>query len=76
MKDFARYLKKVIEGGGNVYLRVVKTTRWQRQKGDELLELVMGKKKYEERAFFPPPPEIAEEIARWDEGKYDTSKWG
>jgi len=74
--ELIRFLKAAIERGGNLSLRVVRTTRWQRQKGDALLELIMGKKRYEERTYFPPPPEGAEEIARWDLGRFGVAKWG
>jgi len=69
-------LKSAIEQGGNLFLRVIKTTRWQRQKGEELLDAITGKKKIEVMAYFPSPPSISQEIARWDSGKFDASKWG
>lgn len=74
--EIVRILKAAIEQGGNFSIRVIKTTRWQRQKGEELLDLITGKKRYEERASFPSPPMMSREIARWDEGKYDINKWG
>lgn len=76
MNKTVRLLRQLIQQGGNLSIRVVKTTRWQRQKGDELLDLVIGKKTIEEKTYFPPPPSEAQEVARWDVGKYDVHKWG
>lgn len=72
----SRLLKSLIETGGNITLRVVKTTRWQRERGEELLRLITGRKAVEERVYFPPPPEEAQVIARWDVGEFDSGKWG
>lgn len=76
MNKTVRLLRQLIQQGGSLSVRVVKTTRWQRQKGDELWDLVTGKKKIETRTYFPPPPSAAQEVARWDVGKYDVHKWG
>jgi hypothetical protein len=54
----------------------VKITSWQKAKGDELASLITGKKTYETKDYFPAPPSGAEEVARWDVGKFDTNKWG
>ncbi len=74
--DLAKLLKSLIETGGNITLRPIKTTRWQREKGDELLQLITGKKTIEEKVYFPPPPKEEAVIARWDVGKFDVNKWG
>ncbi|MGB9878156.1 MAG: hypothetical protein ACPLPS_10345 [bacterium] len=71
-----RLLKRAIQTGGNIHLRVVKLTRWQKAKGDDLALLVTGKKTYKDEAYFPAPPSGAEEIARWDTGKFDVNRWG
>lgn len=76
IEEAVKILKSAIEQGGNLSIRVMKTTRWQRKKGEELLDLITGKKRFEDRAYFPSPPAISREIARWDEGKYDMNKWG
>ena len=71
-----RLLKRAIETGGKLTLRVVKITSWQKKTGVELASLLTGKKTYEEKDYFPAPPEGAEEVARWDVGKFDANRWG
>lgn len=73
--EIVRLLKTSIEQGGNLSVRVVKTTRWQRQMGERLLDSITGKKRFEEKVYFPSPPTQSEEVARWDRGKYDVNKW-
>jgi hypothetical protein len=74
--EFMRLLKRAIQTGGNLSLRVVKITSWQKAKGDELASLITGKKTYEIKDYFPAPPSGAEEVARWDIGKFDGNSWG
>jgi hypothetical protein len=71
-----RLLKRAIQTGGKLTLRVVKITSWQKAKGEELASLITGKKTYETKDYFPTPPSGAEEVARWDLGKFDENKWG
>jgi hypothetical protein len=74
--EFMRLLKRAIQTGGKLTLRVVKITSWQKAKGEELASLITGKKTYETKDYFPAPPSGAEEVARWDVGKFDVNKWG
>jgi len=74
--EFMRLLKRAIQTGGNLSLRVVKITSWQRAKGEELASLITGLKTYEEQDYFPAPPSGAEEVARWEIGKFDEKRWG
>lgn len=73
--EFMRFLKRAIQTGGKLTLRVVKITSWQKAKGDELASLITGKKTFEEISYFPEQPSEAEEVARWDVGKFDENKW-
>jgi hypothetical protein len=61
--EFIRLLKRAIQTGGKLTLRVVKITSWQKAKGEELASLITGLKTYEEQA-------------RWDMGKFDEKRWG
>jgi hypothetical protein len=71
-----RLLKRAIQTGGNLSLRVVKITSWQKAKGEELASLITGKKTYETTDYFPASPSGAEEVARWDLGRFDAQRWG